>query len=102
MLTVSGTGSQILIQNAVEGAMRGRVMSIYGLTWRAAPGLGALTMGALSAPFGLQAPLAAGAVLCLLVWLVILPKRKTLVNELEAQATRAARGHGAVERKAAE
>ena len=101
MLTVSGTGSQILIQNAVEGAMRGRVMSIYGLTWRAAPALGALAMGALSTPFGLQAPLAAGAVLCLVVWLIILPKRKTLVNELEAQAIRAARGH-AVERKAAE
>ncbi|MDP6175876.1 MAG: hypothetical protein QGF09_17070, partial [Rhodospirillales bacterium] len=36
MAAIGGTGSQILMQNGVDGAMRGRVMSLYALTWRGA------------------------------------------------------------------
>lgn len=81
--TVASTGSQMLIQGAVEGSMRGRVMSLYGITWRGAPALGALIMGALSSIFGLQAPLAAGALLCLVAWIAIQPKRRALAEGLE-------------------
>jgi predicted MFS family arabinose efflux permease len=83
MLTIASTGSQMLIQGSVEGAMRGRVMSLYGITWRGAPALGALIMGALASAFGLQAPLAAGAVMCLLAWAMVQPKRRALQEELE-------------------
>uniref|UniRef100_UPI002589772F HAD-IC family P-type ATPase n=1 Tax=uncultured Marinobacter sp. TaxID=187379 RepID=UPI002589772F len=82
-MTMTSTGSQMLIQNAVDGAMRGRGMSIYGLTWRGAPALGALGMGGLSSWVGLQAPVAGGAVLCLVIWGLILPRRRALAAGLE-------------------
>ena len=85
-MTLTSTGSQMLIQNAVDGAMRGRVMSIYGLTWRGAPALGALGMGVLSSWVGLQAPVAGGAVLCLVVWALTLPRRRALAAGLERMA----------------
>jgi MFS family permease len=81
--TVASTGSQMLIQGAVEGAMRGRVMSLYGITWRGAPAIGALIIGGLTSLFGLQAPLAAGAVACLVAWIAIQPRRRALAEGLE-------------------
>ena len=81
--TIASTGSQMLIQGAVEGSMRGRVMSLYGITWRGAPAIGALIMGGLTSIFGLQAPLAAGAVLCLVAWIAIQPRRRALAEGLE-------------------
>ena len=42
---ITATGSQILMQTGVEGHMRGRVMSLYAMTWRGAPALGALILG---------------------------------------------------------
>ena len=82
-LGVSTNAPQILLQNAVDGAMRGRVMSLYGLTYRAGPALGALIMGGASTYFGLQIPVAAGAILCLVTVLIMLPKRKRLAAEME-------------------
>jgi MFS family permease len=81
--TVASTGSQMLIQGAVDGAMRGRVMSLYGITWRGAPAIGSLIVGGLTSFFGLQAPLAAGAVACLIAWIAIQPRRRVLAAELE-------------------
>jgi predicted MFS family arabinose efflux permease len=60
-LTTSGVGSQTLLQMAVDGAMRGRVLSLYGLLVRGGPALGALAMGAASELVGLRWPVAAGA-----------------------------------------
>jgi predicted MFS family arabinose efflux permease len=84
MSTIASTGSQMLIQGSVDGAMRGRVMSIYGITWRGGPALGALAIGGATSIFGLQAPLAAGALLCVIAWALVLPKRRTLEQGLEA------------------
>ena len=42
--------------------MRGRVMALYGMIFRAGPALGAVLMGSLSERFGLRLPLAVGAV----------------------------------------
>jgi len=83
MLTIASTGSQMLIQGSVDGAMRGRVMSLYGITWRGAPALGALIMGGMTSIFGLQAPLAAGAALCFVAWMLVQPKRRALEEGLE-------------------
>jgi len=41
--------------------MRGRVMALYGMIFRAGPALGALLIGSLSERFGLRLPLAIGA-----------------------------------------
>ena len=71
---VNGVGSQTLIQLRVDPAMRGRVLSLYGLIFRAGPAAGALGMGAFSEIAGLRVALTVGAVLTLAVavatWIV--------------------------------
>ncbi len=47
-MIVLGVGEQTLIQNAVDPAVRGRVMGLYGMIGRGAPAFGALIMGTLS------------------------------------------------------
>ena len=62
--------SQILIQNAVAGTMRARIMSLYSYNYRTMPALGALAMGTLANSIGFQIPVGVGAVLLLagLAW----------------------------------
>ncbi len=84
-LGVSANAPQILLQNTVEGEMRGRVMSLFGLTYRAGPAVGALLMGAASTYVGLQIPVAGGAVICLIAVLFMLPKRKRLAEDMEGE-----------------
>jgi len=69
-LVSAGVSTQTLLQIAVDGTMRGRVLSLYGLIFRGGPALGALVMGAASEFVGLRWPLAVGAavVLAALVW----------------------------------
>ena len=68
-LVVSGIGAQTLVQSAVDTAMRGRVMALYGTIFRGGPAFGTLLMGMFSEQFGLRLPVAAGALLCALYWL---------------------------------
>ena len=65
-LSVTQNAAQIVIQNAVEGSMRGRVMSLYGLTFRAGPSVGALVIGSISTQTGLSLPIAAAAMIALI------------------------------------
>ena len=58
-------------------------MSIYGLTYRAGPAIGALLMGMFSTWFGLQVPVAAGAIICLISLLFILPHHKRIAQAME-------------------
>jgi MFS family permease len=67
-MVVTGISAQTLIQIAVDPAMRGRVMGLYGMIFRAGPALNAVVMGALSASWGLRVPVAAGAGLSLAAW----------------------------------
>jgi predicted MFS family arabinose efflux permease len=71
-MVITGVGAQTLIQASVEPQMRGRVMALYGMIFRAGPALGAVLMGSLSERFGLRLPLAVGAVIsvafCVLTW----------------------------------
>jgi predicted MFS family arabinose efflux permease len=76
--------TNVLIQLSVDGKMRGRVMSIYALTYRACMSAGAMIAGAFSHWFGLQAPIAVGGVLALIVLALYLPKRRRLANSFEA------------------
>ena len=68
-MTITGTGAQTLIQAAVDGRMRGRVMALYGMIFRAGPALGAVLMGSASEHFGLRLPLAIGALVSCAFWL---------------------------------
>lgn len=75
--------TQTLILGAVEDSIRGRVLSLYGVIFRGGPAVGSLLMGALSGPFGLRLPLAAGAVLCGLAAVWLWPRRRRLIVRLE-------------------
>ena len=61
--------SQILIQNCVDPALRARVMSLVGLTFRAVPAAGAAVFGGLATLFGLGPPIAVAACIGALVGL---------------------------------
>jgi MFS family permease len=82
-MTVSGTGTQTLMQSAVEGTMRGRVMSLYGIIFRGAPALGALLLGTLSEFIGLQPALAIGAATTILVFMWLWRLRRVTARALE-------------------
>ncbi len=82
--TACQSGAQILVQNAVDGSMRARVVSLYTLNYRAAPALGALLMGGLSALLGLQTPVVLGACLCAVAALWLMRRRHELRDMLEA------------------
>jgi len=70
-MLVMGVGAQSLIQMGAPADMLGRVLSVYGLTFRAGPALGALAMGFLADRLGLTWPVLGGACLCLLAVLLL-------------------------------
>lgn len=82
-MIVVGVGEQTLIQNAVDPAMRGRVMSLYGMIGRGGPAVGALVMGALSETTGLQAPVIGGAVVCIGLWYWASKRKDAMAMALE-------------------
>lgn len=78
-----GVATQTLLQTAVAPEFRGRVMACYGIVARGAPALGALAMGGLSEIFGLAAPVGGGAVLCLILWIWVMGRRRRITEALE-------------------
>lgn len=85
-MVLTGVGEQTLIQHAVDPAMRGRVMAIYGMIGRGAPALGALIMGGFSEFVGLRGPVMGGAVLVICMWLWARSQRHIMARELEVEA----------------
>ena len=63
--TISGTGSQTLVQHDVEEEMRGRVLSLWSITIRGGPAIGAFLIGALAEFMGFAPPIIMGGLLCL-------------------------------------
>ncbi len=84
--------TQTLLLGAVENAMRGRVLSLYGVIFRGGPAVGALLMGAASGPFGLRIPFAIGALLCLAAAIPLWRSRRRLIVRLERLPARAGDG----------
>lgn len=66
-MSITGAGIQTSLQLHVDGDMRGRVLSLYGLILRGGPAIGTLTMGWMAEYLGLRLPLAGGAVIVALV-----------------------------------
>ncbi|MEE2760634.1 MAG: MFS transporter, partial [Pseudomonadota bacterium] len=95
-------GAQILIQSAVEGSMRARVMSLYSFNYRAAPALGAMIMGGASSVMGLQFPVAVGALALLVIWYWVFLRRRRLRQALESIYTTSAKVRAAAEETVAE
>ena len=82
-IAVTNTATQTLIQTAVEGHMRGRVMSLVVVIYRGLPAFGALILGRIAEDLGLQISLAGGAVACLLAWVWATVHRRRIIPELE-------------------
>ena len=81
-MVVAGVGTQTLIQTSVDEAMRGRVLSLFGLIFRGGPAIGALVMGAASEFVGLQAPVAAGTIIGLIAAILIWRHRGAIAANL--------------------
>lgn len=82
-ISVGGTGSQTLIQNAVESRMRARVMSLFIVISWGLPAIGALAGGRLASYIGLPATFAAGGALTVVLWLWARARARPLSAELE-------------------
>ena len=105
-MVVTGIGSQTLLQMAVEPSMRGRVLSLYGVIFRAIPALGTLLMGLASTYVGLQWPVITMAVLTAGYWIWAHASQARVTEALEGAPAGGSAGAGAAEpaakRKAAE
>ncbi|MFQ5972279.1 MAG: MFS transporter [Alphaproteobacteria bacterium] len=82
-LTTAGINGQVLVQQTVPDELRGRVLSLLGMILRGAPAVGALAMGSASELVGLRWPVAAGALLGLLVFAIAFRTRAGLTAALE-------------------
>ncbi len=88
-MTITGVGAQTLIQAAVDIRMRGRIMALYGMIFRAGPAVGAVLMGSFSERFGLRLPLAVGAFVSCGFWAWTRIKKKRIAETLETYPTAA-------------
>lgn len=84
-MIITGVGEQTLIQNAVDPAMRGRVMSLYGMISRGAPAFGALIIGGLADFLGFRLPLMGAAVILALAWLWFRGRSDAMARALEGE-----------------
>jgi MFS family permease len=83
-LAVSAVGVLSLVQIAVRGDMRGRVVAIYGIIFRGGPAIGGLAMGWIAEWTGLRWPVAGGGLLCVLVWLWVRGRLREVRRVLES------------------
>lgn len=63
-MVICAVGAQSLIQEAVDGNMRGRVLSLYGFVFRTGVAIGSLTIGTVASEIGLPWPVRIGAFAC--------------------------------------
>ena len=84
-LTMMSTGTQALVQSAVDNSIRARVMSLYTMIYRGAPFLGAIVIGWAADRIGLQLAFAIAALLCVLPWLNAIRKRTAMTVALEGR-----------------
>lgn len=82
----SSTGIMTLVQASVDGPMRGRVLSLYGVIFRGGPAIGSFTMGWAAQFVGLHIPVATGAVVCVLMWAWTIRRIRGIARALEAES----------------
>jgi MFS family permease len=84
-LVMVGVIEQSLMQAPVAIAMRGRVASVYIAFSRGCPAFGALLMGWLASFYGMRAPIAGGAVICIILWIWAKRHETSMAETLEAE-----------------
>lgn len=85
-MVATGVSMQTLMQMSVEGELRGRVLSLYGIIFIGGPAAGALIMGTLSESLGLRLPLGIGAMAVIAMWLWTWRKRAGITEALEPKS----------------
>ncbi|MGI9508606.1 MAG: MFS transporter, partial [Geminicoccaceae bacterium] len=83
-MVVAGVGTQTLMQTSVDEAVRGRVLSLFGLVFRSGPAIGALIMGLASELVGLRWPLAAGSLIGALAFAYVWKRRAVISGALNS------------------
>ena len=78
-----GNAAQTLIQSSVDPTHRARVISLYSLTHRAGPAIGAMSMGAVADFAGLQIPVGASALLALVPFIWLWRRRHEIATATE-------------------
>jgi MFS family permease len=84
--TYAGIGGQLLVQNTIHGAVRGRVMSIWGMILRGGPASGAWMVGTLAGVSDLQFAFLTATFLFFIIWLWTLRSTKRMAESLERSA----------------
>jgi predicted MFS family arabinose efflux permease len=84
--TYAGIGGQLVVQNAIHGAVRGRVMSIWGIILRGGPASGAWMIGTLATHSNLEFALIVATTFFLVIWLWAAPKTSGMAKNLERSA----------------
>ena len=82
--SLAANGAQTTIQSASEGPMRGRVMSLYTLNFRAFPAVGALAIGGAAELLNLPLVMTVTAAVTGIVILVLVLRRHRIASEVEA------------------
>ncbi len=85
-ISASSISAQILVQNALDGQMRGRVMSLWLVLVRGVPAIGAQLIGGLSDIWGFQRPFFFSALVFLVALAFIHRHRHHLARHLETPA----------------
>ena len=83
MLLAGHVGAYSLLQNVVDPAMRGRVISINVAISVGAPAIGALLLGWLAEAVGLRPALAATSLLALIIIMTLIPRLFRRRQEME-------------------
>ena len=86
-MSLNGIACQTMLQAMVPDAMRGRVLSLYILLVRAAPGIGALLMGVAAEFVGLRWPVAVAALVTIGIYGWAIAGHKRLGAALAPEAT---------------
>jgi MFS family permease len=73
---------QVIVQTTVEGELRGRVMSLWGLLNRSGPALGALLVGSIAGFAGFRWPMLAGVAISAAVAIFVLTRRQSIRQTL--------------------
>ncbi|MBO6782327.1 MAG: MFS transporter [Alphaproteobacteria bacterium] len=99
-MTAGGIATQQVLQFAVPDEMRGRVLGLFGMVFRAGPALGALAIGAIGDLVGLTWPILVAAAAGLGVFMLAWSRRARLRAALETPPEEAAPGAPAANRAA--
>ena len=83
-MVVSGIGMQSTLQFVTPAAMRGRVLSLYGIIHIGGAGVGAFILGIVAEIIGLRAPIVIAAALGLIIWFGVWRRRAQIVDALRS------------------